>query len=232
MSLLSKLKNKIFSPAFFKLVILALIIFSAYEFIKFSGVPLNLGDKSQLIAWFNEKGAWAPIYIFAIDLVIILIPFIPNQIVHIAVAALYTLKGELWVAIVIIYLSSQIGWSINYFLGRKLGRHFVEDIVGENIGSLDQKIQKANWKVFTLLGMTPGFSYDVIAYAAGVMKASYKDFVIGGLLGTLVPFLSTMLIGNLTAEKPWIGVAAFGIGLVATVVATIVTHRKMKEKSV
>ena len=192
--------NKLFTVAFLKFILLVGVILLSGAIIFYGKIPL---DPKELRLWVTDKGVIAPFLLVLINNIAIFNPFIPNQIIHITAGALY---GP-FMGFLLIYPSSIIGWSFNYYLGRKLGRGFVEEMIGKDtVAKLDDNVKKATLKDFIILILTPGISYDVLGYIAGTVKANFKSFFLGAIIGSIIPTFVTISVGEVLLDNPWFGV--------------------------
>lgn len=217
--------NKIFTLAFLKFFLLIGVILLSGAIIFYGKIPL---DPKELRLWVTDKGGIAPFLLVLINNIAIFNPFIPNQIIHITAGALY---GPV-VGFLMIYPSSILGWSLNYFLGRKLGRGFVEEMIGKDtLAKLDDNVRKATLKDFIILIFTPGVSYDVLGYIAGTVKANFKNFFFGAVIGSVVPTIITISVGEVVVENPWIGVLVTVVGIIFSMSYAIYVVKFRKVKS-
>lgn len=204
--------KRVFTLSTFKALILIVIIVISGIILAGGKVPLN---PENLQTWIAEKGLWGPIILVSINNVAIFNPFIPNQLIHITAGALY---GPI-LAFMLIYPASLAGWSLNYYLGKKLGRNFVGDMIGaDNLAKVDGFVKKAKFRDFIVLIFTPGMSYDTLAYIAGVVNADFKAFFLGGAIGSIVPTGISIWIGSITIDQPWIGITLTVIGIIASMI--------------
>ncbi|MEI6462557.1 MAG: VTT domain-containing protein [bacterium] len=199
--------KKLYSIATLKLLILVGVIILSGVLLAVGKVPLT---PEKLRDWVSDKGILGPLVLILINNVAIFNPFIPNQIIHITAGALYGAVG----GFLIVYPASIVGWAFNYYLGRKLGRHFVENMIGaDNLDKLDDFVKKAKLRDFIVLIFTPGMSYDVLGYVAGAVKADAKAYILGAVIGAVIPTIITVSVGEITIDKPWIGIALTVIGI-------------------
>lgn len=202
---------------YLKVLILVLIVISVYLFVQWYQVPFDITKPQLFSEWASNQGANFTITVFIINLLVILVPFLPNDPIHMAAG----LVMPWWQAFLLIHFCSMIGWSTNYFLGKKLGADFVHLMIGEkNSKVLEQNVIKAKPKHFIFLAWTPGVSYDILGYIAGITKADFKSYFIGALIGTIPTTLLSISYGTLTNIFWWItplmltinGIAFLGLG--------------------
>ncbi|MEI6886715.1 MAG: VTT domain-containing protein [bacterium] len=179
-----------------------------------SGVLLAVGKvpltPDKFKDWVADKGILGPIVLIIINNISVFNPFIPNQIIHITAGALYGAVG----GFLIIYPASIVGWTFNYYLGYKLGHHFVANMIGEsNLNKLDELVKKAKLRDFIILIFTPGLSYDVLGYVSGSVKANAKAYILGGIIGSIIPTFVTVAVGELFIDTPWIGIGLTILGI-------------------
>lgn len=215
--------KKIFSVATLKFTILIGVIVLSAVLLAVGKVPLT-PDKFR--EWVSDKGILGPIVLILINNVAIFNPFIPNQLIHITAGALY---GSV-LGFIIIYPSSIIGWTLNYYLGYKLGRHFVSHMIGAKyLDKLDNFVKKAKLRDFIILIFTPGMSYDVLGYVAGAVRADAKAYILGGMIGSIIPTFITISIGQLTIDKPWIGIGLTVVGIAFSLIYGLFILKRRKK---
>lgn len=220
------IKKKFFTLESLKLGLFILFIISIGYIISYLGIPVN---PEEFRKWILDpsRSNYAILIMFLINLLVIFFPFFPNFIVHIAAGYIF----PFWEAFLIIYISSIIGWSINYYLAKKLGRGFVQKLIGDsNMGKLDTHLRKAGILHFALLINIPGMSYDVLGYIAGLIKIPYRAYFFGAIIGAVPSVSVAILQGSITQVFPKLGITLIIAGLLVTAYLASLTYRYQHNK--
>lgn len=208
-------KDNYLTHDYIKLAFFGVIIFLVYIVIAWLKVPLDITHPELFVEWSKNQGVSFPVAVFAINFLVIILPFLPNDPIHIAAG----LVLPWWEAFVIIHTCSMIGWSLNYYLGKKLGSDFVYRIIGaDNVISLEGRLKKMKRWHFIILAFTPGVSYDIVGYVCGMIKADFKGFLIGAFIGTAPTTMLSIYYGTLTRSFWWVGPTMFLVNMFAAVV--------------
>lgn len=131
-------------------------------------------------AWLKSFGLWfIAVYIVAQTLSIVIPPIGGLVFQLAAISILGPLQG-----IVIGYLVTTPALCINFFLARRFGRPLVLRVLGkEGMKKLDDVFRDAGVGTLLILKVLQGGYFDYIAYAAGLSKISWKEFLLVNFLG-------------------------------------------------
>lgn len=197
---------------YIRLGILIFIFISVYLLVLWMNIPFDITRPELFADWANNQGTSFAVTAFFINLLVILVPFLPNDPIHMAAG----LVMPWWQALILLHLCSMIGWTVNYYLGKKLGAGFVHAVIGEkNSLALEKLVEKAKPKHFIFLAWTPGVSYDILGYIAGITNANYKGYFIGAFIGTIPTTLLSITYGALTRQFWWIAPLMLVVNIVA-----------------
>lgn len=134
------------------------------------------GGVDNLIASVREKGAWGVLFLLGLQLVQIVIAFIPGEVVQMAAGIIY---GP-WLGALIILIGCVISSAIVFTLVHWLGAPFVQDMVSEkNMEKFEafQKSGKLSMIVFILF-LIPGLPKDVFTYLVPLTNMRMRTFLI------------------------------------------------------
>ncbi|MDZ5252538.1 TVP38/TMEM64 family protein [Clostridium sp. LIBA-8841] len=175
---------KKFHKIFISLFIIVLILIMFYFMNK---DIININTLRNLIL---DSGYFAPlIYIIAFSLVPL--TFFPDSLLAILGGTLFGLsRGFLYTSI-----GALIGGSISFFISRILGQSFVEKLENDKLKNIQNLLKDNGFLMILLLRLIPLFPFDLISYGAGLTKISYKDFVLGTLIGTIPGILVFVNLG-------------------------------------
>ncbi|HHD2751415.1 TPA: TVP38/TMEM64 family protein [Clostridium perfringens] len=175
---------KKFYKIFISLFIIALILIMFYFMNK---DIMNVDTLKNLIL---DSGYFAPlIYIIAFSLVPL--TFFPDSLLAIFGGTIFGLsRGFLYTSI-----GALIGGSISFFISRILGQSFVEKLENDKLKNIQNLLKDNGFLMILLLRLIPLFPFDLISYGAGLTKISYKDFLLGTLIGTIPGILVFVNLG-------------------------------------
>jgi uncharacterized membrane protein YdjX (TVP38/TMEM64 family) len=147
----------------------------------------------------KSLGIWAPLAIFALRFISIVIPIIPGT----AFALAAGLSFGLGPGLAIIFLADFISCCVSFSLSRRYGRSWVERLIGtrfmNRVDRLSQQHLENNFPLLTAFLMT-GF-FDFVSYAVGLTKTSLLRFM--GALCISIPIAHSpaVILGAKLLEK-------------------------------
>jgi uncharacterized membrane protein YdjX (TVP38/TMEM64 family) len=111
--------------------------------------------------------------------------------------------------------------SIGYWIGRKLGRHHVKDLMSRYklAGQVTEYIRDNSFLSVFAVRLVPG-PPDLISMLLGAARVEYRDFLLASLLGLFPLMVPVVLIGNAISNPESNGVAILvGISILMMVSA-------------
>jgi len=204
-------------PAFILGVILAAILARDTWMTIFS-------SRTELQAWLEQFGFWAPVVYVAVQVFQVVIFIVPGEVVQIAGGYAFGIPlGTLYSLIGI-----AIGSSIDFLMGRLLGRSFVEGIFGEQrVAQFDAVAAGQRTRTgFFLLFVIPGIPKDVLVYVAGLSRLHFGTFLLISMGGRLPGILGSAVIGDSAASERYVlaGVV-FGVSVLLFVLGVLFRDR-------
>lgn len=135
-----------------------------------------------------SAGPWAPVVFILLQIAQVVIAPIPGNITGFAGGYLFD-----WLpALIYSTIGCAIGFTIVFFLSRKLGRPFIEYFFSKkHIERFDYIAENNGVLVLFLIFLIPIFPDDLICYIAGLTSIPIRTLVLISLLGR---FPSTLLI--------------------------------------
>jgi uncharacterized membrane protein YdjX (TVP38/TMEM64 family) len=140
------------------------------------------------------------------------------------------------------------GASLAFLIARHAARTVVESRLAGNsrFAALDRAIGAEGRKIVFLLRLSPVFPFNLMNYALGLTRVSFKDYLaasVGMIPGTLMSVDYGKLIGDVAAVAGGVRMqrgpadwALLALGLLATIaVTTIVTRaarRALKDRTI
>jgi uncharacterized membrane protein YdjX (TVP38/TMEM64 family) len=199
------------------------------------------GYVPQFAAWVDSLGFWGPL-VFVLGYAAATVAFIPGSLLTLAAGAIFGLaKGT-----VLVFVGATIGSGLAFLVARYVARSAIERRLEQTprFAALDQAVAKEGLKIVFLLRLSPVFPYNLLNYALGLTRVSFRDYVvasIGMIPATFLYVYYGKAIGSLAAVAGgaevqqgsgyWIVLA---LGLTATVVVTTfvtrIARRALKEE--
>ncbi|MBK8561617.1 TVP38/TMEM64 family protein [Candidatus Amarobacter glycogenicus] len=146
-------------------------------------------DVEDVREWIRDLGAWGPILLITVLAVAMVIAPIPNPPFMIA-------AGIAWgtvLGVVYSVIGQLIGSMIIFWVSRKFGRRFIPRLIGhEGADRVDRLALQMGPQLVFWWRMMP-ISFDFAAYAAGLTKMGFKQFITLVALGSIVP--TTVVVG-------------------------------------
>jgi uncharacterized membrane protein YdjX (TVP38/TMEM64 family) len=177
-------------------------------------------------------GAWG-LLLFVALYVVATILFLPGAVLTLGAGAVFGLAKGVAMA----SLAATLGAASAFLVGRYLARDAVAQRLAASPGfrAIDAAVAREGWKIVGLLRLSPVFPFNVLNYAFGITRVSFRAYVlaswIGMLPGTLLyVYLGSLagdlaLLGQRSHERPAAQWALFVAGLLATAAATAFVTR-------
>jgi uncharacterized membrane protein YdjX (TVP38/TMEM64 family) len=207
----------------FGLFVLVAVIVAAFQY---------RDEVPRLLAWLQDLGPWGPVLLAALYIPATVLA-VPGSLITLGAGAAFGLvRGTLAVS-----AGSTLGAAAAFLIGRTLARGWVEQKVAANprFRALDQAIGAEGFKIVLLLRLSPVFPFNVLNYALGLTRVSFRNYLlaswIGMLPGTVMYVYLGAALGDLArvAEGPTERNSAqqvlFYGGLLATVIVTVFVTR-------
>lgn len=187
---------------------------------------------ASLLAWVDGRGAWAAA-ILGIAWIPAAILFVPGTVLTLGTGFLLGLETGL----AVVSLGSTVGATAAFLVGRRLGRDWVRQRVGERraFRGIDRAIEREGLKVVLLLRLSPIVPFNALNYALALTGVRLRDYVLGSWVGMLPGTLlyvwlgagarSLAAIAAGTSERPAVWLLLFGAGLAAIAVAVWLVAR-------
>jgi uncharacterized membrane protein YdjX (TVP38/TMEM64 family) len=185
----------------------------------------------SVLDWIDDTGIWAPLIFIGLYIVATVL-FLPGSILTLGAGFLFgVVLGTVYVSI-----GSILGASAAFLLGRTVARDWIRSKVESNprFAAIDDAVGREGWKIVGLTRLSPIFPYNLLNYAYGLTKVSFKGYFFASWVGMLPGTVMYVYIGSLAASLATLGGertrstlewVLYAVGLVATVVVTIFVTR-------
>ena len=124
-----------------------------------------------------------------------------------------------WQAYIIDFVGLMIGSSIAFFLGKRYGRklllYFFDKALVEKIEKTKIKQNRQVESLFVLRVLAGSTLTEIVCYAAGLLKISFKNFLIGTALSHLVIGIPMFYLANnlLEMKNLWMSLVTLVIAI-------------------
>ena len=147
----------------------------------------------------SEMGILGMLILFLIQVIQIVIPFLPGQFIELTVGALYSPI----VAISILSLGLIVATIIIYYLGKWIGRPFISLFLSEE-NEQKYSFLKNSRKlemVFFILFLIPGTPKDVLIFFLPLLNLKLNRFIILSLIARIPGWILDVYMGHSFFEK-------------------------------
>jgi len=188
------------------------------------------------VGWVRGLGA-VGVAVYALVYIVATVLMVPGSILTAGWGFLY---GPLW-GTVFCSPVSVIAATCSFLLGRTLARDAIASRIEGNakFAAIDRAIGKDGLKLITLLRMSPAFPFALGNYALGLTSVKTTHYMLGSWLGMLLGTFLFVYLGSLvgdvaelasgTSEGGGAKAVLLGVGLVATVVVSVVVTRTARK---
>jgi uncharacterized membrane protein YdjX (TVP38/TMEM64 family) len=183
-------------------------------------------------SWVDGLGFWGPVA-FVAGYALAVVAFVPASLLTLAAGAIFgVLRGTL-----VVFVAATLGSCLAFLISRHLARSAIERrLVGNTrFAAIDRAIGVEGRKIVFLLRLSPAFPFNLLNYALGLTRVSFRDYALasfGMLPGTLLYVYSGKVAGDVAALAAGAGKPSGSgntlfwiVGLVATIVVTTIVTR-------
>lgn len=216
----------------------ALILIAIVTVLVLGGKYLNLQQHlADALEWIKGLGSagmgvFVGLYVFAC------IFFIPGSLLTLGAGAIYgVVVGSLLVSV-----SSVLGASAAFLVGRYFARNWIAKKIEGNarFSAIDSAVADEGWKIVGLTRLSPIFSFNLLNYAYGLTRVTFREYVLASWIGMLPGTVMYVYIGSLAGDIASLGTktdrtttpgewALYGVGLLATIIVTVYVTKIAKK---
>jgi len=155
----------------------------------------------------RSLGIWGPV-LLSVIYILAAVLFLPGSVLTLGAGAIFGLLTG-YVAVTV---GSVLGAALAFTVGRTIGRGWVEKKAAGNakFRALDEAVGEEGFKIVILTRLSPIFPYNLLNYAYGVTRVSFRDYFLASWLGMIPGTLMYVYLGS--AAK---GLAELATGRVA-----------------
>lgn len=190
------------------------------------------GQFAAALERIQELG-WIGFAVFAVLYVASTVFFLAPTVLTLGAGATYgVVNGTILVSI-----SSMLGASTAFFLGRYFARDVVASKVEGNDGfkAIEKAVAREGWKIVGLTRLSPVFPFSLLNYTYGLTPVTFRDYFFASWIGMLPGTLMYVYLGKAGESIATIGAegherspgewALLVVGLAVTVIVTLFVTR-------
>ena len=184
--------------------------------------------------WIQDLGAVGMV-VFAAIYIIATVLLFPGSILTLAAGLAFGLWG-----FPLVVVAASAGAALAFVVGRHLARDLVERRLGDSqrFRAIDQAVAEDGWKIVGLLRLSPLLPFNLQNYIYGLTDIRFSHYLAATFFGIMPGSLMYVYFGAagkaaLSGDEggdPVLKWTLFGIGLVATIVVTVIISKKARAK--
>jgi uncharacterized membrane protein YdjX (TVP38/TMEM64 family) len=191
---------------------------------------------TEMLIWIKELG-WIDMAVYFFLYIAACVFVVPGSVLSLGAGLIYgVVQGSL-----IVSVSSTVGASAAFLLGRYLARGWVEKKIEDSPSfmEIDSSIKKKGWKIVMLLRLSPVFPFNTLNYVLGLTGVRFIDYVLASWIGMIPGTVMYVYIGSAAGSlaaissglerqrtlAEWI---IYAIGLIAAVAVTVIITKTAK----
>jgi len=159
--------------------------------IALAAILLGRVDLTQLQGWLQSTGGWAPVlYMLLYTIATVLV--LPSTPLNLLGGALFgPWLGTLWAS-----AGAMLAAIVTFAFTRTLGRKAIARKLSGRWQTLDAEVRRGGLPYMIAIRLVPFMPYGLLNFAAGLTSVSYRDYLLGTLLGTTPGILPYVLLGS------------------------------------
>ncbi|HTY23140.1 MAG TPA: FAD-containing oxidoreductase [Desulfomonilaceae bacterium] len=185
-----------------------------------------------MLEWTRGLGAWGPVFVAAFYILACVL-FLPGSVLTLGAGFLFGVP----VGFLTVWIGANLGACVAFLVGRTIARDWVAGKVEGNskFAAIDEAVGREGFKIVLLLRLSPVFPFNLLNYALGLTRVSFRNYALASLIGMLPGILMYVYFGSaarslaeVTAGQVQGGMAGqifFWVGLVATVAVALFVTR-------
>jgi pyruvate/2-oxoglutarate dehydrogenase complex dihydrolipoamide dehydrogenase (E3) component/uncharacterized membrane protein YdjX (TVP38/TMEM64 family) len=212
-----------------RLVLLGLVLVALVVALKL--LPVN-DWLLRFVAWVRDAGAIG-MAVFVVAYIVACILLLPGLILTLGAGFAYGVA----VGVPLVWVAANLGAAVAFLLGRTLARERIAARIAGNarFAAIDRAVGREGLKIVLLTRLSPVFPFNLLNYAYGLTPVTFRDYMIGSLVG-MIPgtamyvYLGSLItsVSQLASGAPSGGAAKRALtflGFAATAAVTVVITR-------
>ncbi|MGB3511954.1 MAG: TVP38/TMEM64 family protein [Microcoleaceae cyanobacterium] len=145
----------------------------------------------QIQTWLDQAGIWAPI-IYIIIYIVATILVLPSTALNLTGGAIFgPWIGTLWTS-----LAAIIAATVAFYYSRTIGREWISQKLAGRWQAMDAEMRQGGLFYMFAIRLLPIIPYGLVNFAAGLTSVSFKDYLLGTILGTVPGVLPFVMLGS------------------------------------
>ncbi len=187
----------------------------------------------SFLSWSRGVGVWGPVSLAALYVVACVL-FLPGSILTLGAGFAFGLLPGL----AAVMAGSVAGAAAAFLLGRTVARGWVGARLARSprFAAIDRAVGEHGFKIVLLLRLSPLFPFNLLNYALGVTRVSFRDYLLASWIGMAPATVMYVYLGTAAGSLAEIAAGGGGtgggsrlamllLGLAATVAVTVVITR-------
>lgn len=201
--------------------LLVILTIALWPFVRKLADPVYQKEFSD---WVSSLGIWGWLVVLGIQILQIVIAFIPGGAVEIIAGALYGTLGGLFVCLVGCLIASAFVFSLTRKFGMPLLYRFFgkEKVEGFTFLKDSRRIESVTFILFLI----PGTPKDMLTYVAGVSSIRMSSFLLISMFARIPAMALTLMVGVNMGDGNW----GMAIGLFALTAVIGLVGIKYKDR--
>ncbi|WP_318719668.1 MULTISPECIES: TVP38/TMEM64 family protein [unclassified Roseofilum] len=169
-----------------------LIIFVISIIVTLAGVYWLAGvDSSKLELWLESTGFWTPLFFMMVYIIstLLILPTTPLNLMGGVIFGPWL--GLFWTSLASI-ISALIGFGLTRITGQKM----VSDKLKGYWKAMDAEMYQGGVFYIFAIRLLPVIPYGIVNFAAGLTSVSFKDYLLGTAIGTILGLFPFILLGS------------------------------------
>src|SRR5262245_33701761 len=146
------------------------------------------------VGWIRGAGV-AGMAVFVAAYVVACVLLLPGLILTLGAGFAYGVA----VGIPLVWVAANLGAAVAFLLGRTLARERIAARVAGNprFAAIDEAVGREGLKIVLLTRLSPAFPFNLLNYAYGLTRVSFRDYVVGSLIGMIPGTAMYVYLGSL-----------------------------------
>lgn len=148
-------------------------------------------EPTQIQAWLKSVGIWAPIAYIALYIVATVL-VLPSTALNLTGGAIFgPWLGTVWTS-----LGAIIAAIVAFGFTRTVGREAIAKRLAGRWQAMDAEMRQGGLFYMFAIRLVPIMPYGLVNFAAGLTSISFKDYLLGTVIGTVPSVLPFVLLGS------------------------------------
>lgn len=148
-------------------------------------------EPTQIQAWLKSVGIWAPIAYIALYVVATVL-VLPSTALNLTGGAIFgPWLGTVWTS-----LGAILAAIVAFAFTRTVGREAIAKRLAGRWQAMDAEMRQGGLFYMFAIRLVPIMPYGLVNFAAGLTSISFKDYLLGTVIGTVPSVLPFVLLGS------------------------------------